>query len=64
MDLALQSMGGSTAARVGNAEAWIRVCGTDDAGNVLLPTGDSIVGVDTTHVVVRDPREPAEAPTS
>ena len=64
MDAALQSLGGSASARVGKSEVWVRVCPTDGDGNAIDPSADSVVGVDGVHVVVRDPREPAEAPTS
>ena len=64
MDTALQHLGGSSAARVGKAAVYVRVAPTDAGGNPSPPTADSVVGVDGPHVVVRDPREPTEAPTS
>ena len=59
MDRQVQLLGGSGSARVAgvDSDVWVRVRGDGD-------NGDSIVGVDEGYVVVRDPREPVDAPTA
>ena len=63
MDEQLQSLGGGDLARVGTAGIWVRVAPTPrPAPGQDEP--ETVVGVDDGHVVVRDPREPMDAPTS
>ncbi len=63
MDQQLRSLGGSEAARVGTAGVWVRVA-PPVAPQYGQEEPETAVGVDENVVVVRDPREPIDAPTS
>jgi hypothetical protein len=68
----LRALGGSDAVRAGRSEVWVRVHDAAPAdgdvdgggGGGVRRARDPIVGADEGHIVVRDPREPIEAPTS
>jgi hypothetical protein len=63
MDEQLRSLGGSDLARVGSAGVWVRVAPPPQPEHGQEEP-ETVVGVDETVVVVRDPREPIDAPTS
>ena len=61
MDAQLSQLGGSDLARVGTGSVWVRVApAAPEAPGA--PEPETVVGVDEGHVVVRDPREPVDAP--
>lgn len=62
MDTQLRSLGGSDVARVGEAGIWVRVA-PPVAPQYGQQEPETAVGVDERVVVVRDPREPIDAPT-
>ena len=63
MDAQLSQLGGSDLARVGTGSVWVRVApAAPEAPGA--PEPETVVGVDEGHVVVRDPREPVDAPSS